>query len=266
MKKTRLPWTWLVRLVPIRSSVFRDGVLERPVEEVPGDKTLQLSAVILARVLGYIETFDLNPCGKLFFPDIMPEIVKRYKFQKFPQSLGEFDESKGVEFHEGKIGDRVIQKFVIWNTLLVVETRSNTDDSKKILEDMLVWGAENFGLNYKPGMRKRFAYISDLSFYSDVPILEVSPTLAKLAAKTSKALSEIWQEPVQYEPVNLVVGHDPQARKYGIAPFTITRRAESRFSGNKYFSEAPLPTDMHLEMLKDFEAEIKQLHDLTRKS
>jgi hypothetical protein len=80
---------------------------------------LQLSAVILARVLGFVETFDLGQ-GKIFFPEIVPEIVKRYHFQKFPTSLEEFDESKGVEFLEGKSGNKVIQKFVIWNSLLVV--------------------------------------------------------------------------------------------------------------------------------------------------
>jgi hypothetical protein len=216
---------------------------------------MKLSAILLARVLGYIEIFDLSPRGRVFLPEVVPEIVKRYHFQKFPQTLEEFDESKGIEFHEGKIGDKVIQKFVIWNTLLVVETRSNTDDSKKILEDMLTWGAEKLGLDYRSGMIKRFAYVSDLSFYSDVPLLSVSPILTSLAAKTSKALSDIWQEPVQYEPLNLVVGHDPMARKYGIAPFSITRRAESRFSENKYFSEAPLPTDVHWKFLEEYERE-----------
>jgi hypothetical protein len=218
---------------------------------------MQLSAVILARVLGFIETFDLSPKGKMFFPDMVPEIVKRFSFQKFPKSFEDLDESKGIEFLEGKIGDKVIQKLVIWNTVLVVETRSNTNDSKKLLEDMLLWGVEKFGLNYRPGMIKRFAYVSDLTFYSDVPLLSVSPALKTLAEKSSKALSEIWQEPVRYEPINLVIGHDPMARKYGIAPFSITRRAEARFSENKYFSEAPLPTDMHLSLLEEFESSIK---------
>jgi hypothetical protein len=48
---------------------------------------LELSAILLARVLGYIETFDLNPRGQIFFPDIIPEIVKRYSFQKIPEDL-----------------------------------------------------------------------------------------------------------------------------------------------------------------------------------
>jgi hypothetical protein len=215
--------------------------------------------------LGYIEIFDLAPRGEIFFPEVVPEIVKRYNFQKFPKLLEDFDESKGVEFLEGKSGNHTIQKFVIWNTLLVVETRSNTTDSKQILEEMLEWGAAKFGLTYRPGMIKRFAYVSDLSFYSEVQLLDVSPALRNLAAKTSQALSEIWQEPVEYTPINLAVGHDPMARKYAIAPFSIARRAEARFSENKYFSEAPLPTDMHISLLEKFEVDIKRMHDLEKK-
>lgn len=223
---------------------------------------MQLSAIILARVLGYVETFDLAPRGKVFYPDFIRAVAERYKFQKFPKNFEETSEEKGVVFEEGKSGNIVIQKFTIFQTLLAIETRSGTTDSKRVLEEMLLWGAAKFGLNYTPDTIKRFAYVSDLTFHSDVPLLDAAcdPFVA-LAARTSAALSEIWQEPIQYYPANLAVAHDPMARHYGIAPFSITHRAETRFSENKYFSEAPLPTDMHIALLEEFEAGIKSLRD-----
>ncbi len=124
---------------------------------------MKLSAVILARVLAYVESFDLNPRGKVYYPDIVRALAERYTFQKFPQALEEFNEAKGVEFIEGLAGNNVIQKLVIWDSLLVLETRSSTDDSKRILEEMLTWGTEKLGLNYHPGMIKHFAYVSDLA-------------------------------------------------------------------------------------------------------
>jgi len=221
---------------------------------------MQLSSIILARVLGFIETFDLDPRGKVFSPEFVDEIVKRYKFQKFPKTMEEFNEDKGVTFEEGKIGNKVIQKVTIYNVLTTVETRSNTDDSKQILEEMLAWGAAKFGLNYKPGSIKRYGYISDLTFYSDVPILSAaSQPILDLAAKTSASLSEVWQEPIQYHPAEISVGHDPLTRKNGIAPFTITHRVETKFSENKYFSEAPLPTNTHISLVEEFEAGVKRL-------
>jgi hypothetical protein len=221
---------------------------------------LQLASIILARVLGFIETADLDQRGKVFNPDFVQEVVKRYKFQKFPKTMEEFDEQKGVVFEEGKIGNKVIQKFTIFNTVFVLETRSSTTDSQQILEEMLVWGTAKFGLNYNPGGIKRFAYVSNVTFYSDVPILgAASQPLIDLAAKTSAAVSEIWQDQVIYYPANLAVAHDPLSRKNGIAYFNITHRAEHKFSENKYFSEAPLPTDMHIKFLEEFEAGIKHL-------
>ena len=217
---------------------------------------MKLSAVILARVLAYVESFDLNPRGKVYYPDIVRALAERYNFQKFPQALEEFNEANGVKFIEGLAGNNVIQKLVIWDSLLVLETRSSTDDSKRILEEMLTWGTEKLGLNYHPGMIKHFAYVSDLSFYSDVPLLNLNPAAANLALKTSQALSEIWQEQIHYEPADLRIGHDPTVRKYGIAPFSISRRAEAKFSENKYFSEAPLPTEIHLALLEQYEKDV----------
>jgi hypothetical protein len=223
---------------------------------------MKLSSVILARVLGFIETYDLAPYGKVFYPEFTRAVVEQYKFQKFPTSFEEFDENKGIVFEAGKLGSNVIQKFTIFNSLLTVETRTGTKESKEILEEMLLWGATKFGLNYKPGTIKRFGYISDLTFYSDVQLLGAAcQPLIDLAAKNSAALSEIWQEPVKYYPANLAVGHDPLARRNGIAAFTITHRTEARYAENKYFSEAPLPTDMHISFLEEFEAGIKKLHE-----
>jgi hypothetical protein len=227
---------------------------------------VKLSAIILARVLGFVETYDLAPHGKVFYPEFTRAVVERYKFQKFPKTFEDFDESKGIVFEEGKAGNNVIQKFSIFGTLLAVETRSGTDDSKQILEEMLLWGAAKFDLNYKPGTIKRFGYISDLTFYSDVPLLgAASQPFIDLSVKTTEAVSDIWQESVKYYPANLSVGHDPLSRKNGIAPFSITHRAEAKYSENKYFSEAPLPTDMHIQFLEEFEAGVKQLHDAARR-
>lgn len=227
---------------------------------------LRLSAVVLARVLGFIEPYDLAPKGGIDFAELVREVAKQYHFQKSPHTIEEHDLSKGVEFLLGRSGKRAITKFVIWQNILVLETRSSTDDSKLLLEEFLLWGKSKFGLTYEPGMIKKYGYISDLTFYSEAPVLSVSPLLDRIAQRTSEALTAIWQEPVQFEPLELKVGHDPLSRKWGIAPFQIARRAQSPFSANKYFSEAPLPTDLHISLLEEYEAGIMKLHGMTGKA
>ncbi|HEY0264044.1 MAG TPA: hypothetical protein VGC07_05940 [Granulicella sp.] len=216
---------------------------------------MRQSAVILARVLGFIEFADLVSGTKVSTAELVRKVTERFSFQKSPKTIEELDLHKGIEFVEGVAGVYPIKKFVIWDTLLTLETQVNTSVSRTVLEEILLWGAKEFGLHYSPGSIKRFAYISDVTFFSDAPILDVNPAVKNLAFKCSDELSHIWQEPVRYEPFTVRVGHDPSARKYPIAPFMIEHRAETRFSENKYFSEAPLPTDIHLRMLEEFEQE-----------
>lgn len=214
-------------------------------------------AILLARVLAFIETADLNPRGRVFYPELVRHVVERYNFQIFPKTPEQFDEQKGVEFHAGKIGDKVIEALKIFPTLLVLETRSNTNDSKAILEELLEWGRDTFGLTYRSEMVRHWGYVSTLTFHSDTPLIAASSSpLAKLASKTSTAISEIWKEPITYEPVIVGAGHDPTTRKNAIALFYIRFRDEIPFSENKYQSEAPLPTDAHIKLLEEFEADV----------
>lgn len=222
---------------------------------------MRRTATNLARAIGYIEATDLNRDGKVSFPEMVKAIATQFGFQKFPQNLGEMDiaSNDGVAFFEGKSGDIPIQKFAIWTHIIVVETRSDTDDSKQVMEEILLWGVARFGLSYKPGMIKRFAYVSSITFNSDIPVLDASLPLANLAAETSKAVSEVWQEPIHFEPTFLAVGHDPTTRKFSMAQFQITRRADVKYSENKYFSEAPLPTKTHVALLEQFENDVAMM-------
>jgi hypothetical protein len=216
---------------------------------------LRQPAILLARVIAYVDAPDLLP-GAVYAPDLANEVASRYGFQKFPQKVEDYELKKGVEFIGGKLESLFIQKFAIWENIVTVETRTSTDDCKGFLEDVLRWAVTKFGATYTLDKIQRFAYISDVSFYSDAPLLSLNNALTNLQTRTSRALSEIWQESVEYLPTSVKIGHDPVARHLPIAPFSIERKGTSRFSENKYFSEAPLPTKLHLEMLEAFEAEI----------
>lgn len=221
---------------------------------------MQLSSIILARALAYIETFDIDPRGTIFYPELVPELVARYHFEKFPKSFEDFDESKGVGFNEGRFNKVVIQKFTIYNTLCTVETRSNTSDSREVLSDMLKWVGERFKLPMSLNKIRHWAYVSGVSFTSEIDILSLEP-LATLAQKTGEAVTKIWNENITYYPVGLATGIDPLTRKYGIAGFTFQRRLEAPFAEKKYYSEAPLPTDTHIKFIEEYEADVRRLNE-----
>ena len=218
---------------------------------------MQLSAIVLARYLGFVETFDLNPFGRVFFPEIIPALVKRCNFQKFPTGYDDLDEQKGIEFLEGKWGEITIDRLAIYRNGISVDTRSSTADSEKILEETLVWASKEFGITYHPGMIKRKGYVSNLTFYSEVPLLRgLNSALTKLSARVGKATGQIVGENFSYEPIGVSVHHDFISVRQPVATFAIHRRIETPFSENKYFSEAPLPTDLHLTLLQEFENDL----------
>jgi hypothetical protein len=181
-------------------------------------------------------------------------IADRYKFQRLPKF--EEREKDGLIFEEGKIGNKVIKKLTLFDTLIVLETASNTSESKQLIEELLLWGAAKFDLNYQPPPIKSFGYVSALTFYSDAPILDASPALRKIAEATGAAVSEMRAEKLTYDTISVNIGHDPLVRKYPIASFILARRAEAKFSENKYYSESPLPTDLHLQLLEQYERDV----------
>jgi hypothetical protein len=191
--------------------------------------------------------------GGLHAPDFVEEVAKQFHFQKVPQTIEEFNLQKGMEFLSGRVGKKGITKLIIYPNILVIEGRSNTTECKEMLSEILHWGAMKFDLTFTPEMIRRYAFVSDLSFTSDAPLLTFDPLLEKIAERISANLSELWHESIHYEQFDFKVGHDPLIRKWGIAPFQISRLAEHKFTENNYFSEAPLPTDLHIELLEQYE-------------
>lgn len=220
---------------------------------------MQLAAVILARTLGFIESFDLNPHGQAFYPDIVRGLVEKFGFHKFPQKPEEFDETKGVEFIGGKWGNVVVEKFTIFSTGLLLDTRVSTSESQRVLLEGVAWAASSFGLKYDPKMITRWGYVSNLTFYSEFPLLKPNSPTSKLVERVQDAAGKFTGDRAVWEPTIFTVHSESIPKKPLYAPFTIQRRAESAFSENKYFSEAPLPTDTHWSLLEQFEADVKAL-------
>jgi hypothetical protein len=194
--------------------------------------------------------------GKIRLADCVAPIVDRYQFSSFPQKIEDFDLDKGLKFGSGKAGDSVIDSLVIFDGAMFLDTLSSTDDSREILFGMLEWGREALGLSYTSDTIRKWGFISQLVFYTDFPLLSsISSPLQKLAQKTSNETEKFFSG-LKYEPMSIAIGHDPNVRKHGIAGLTIQHRVNTLFSENKYFSEAPLPTDLHIKFLQEFETDV----------
>lgn len=217
---------------------------------------MQLVSVPLARVLAYIEGVELNSKGAAFFPEIIGSLIERFQFQKYPKSFEETDEGKGVNFFEGRWNGINVSKFTVFTGALVVDTHTSTEASEQVLEEALIWGTENIGLTYKSGMIRRKQYISDIVFNSDIDLLAVHPAFVNLRkAVTDAGEQYLWQRR-PYELTHFGIDFDHTLNPLVAAPFSIQRRGNALFSEKKFFSEAPMPTKVHVQIVEKFEADL----------
>ena len=218
---------------------------------------MEITTILKARTLAMMELDAMNVGGKIRLADLIPHLVGRYGFQVAPSKPEDFDLSKGVKFEAGKFDGLLIESFIIYDQAILVDTLSNTDDSKRIIRQMLEWGRSEFGLTYKESQIRRWGHISDIVFQTDFPLLEaISSPFNKLAEKTSKFTEEVF-DGLRYRPTQFFIGHDPDKRKNAIASLTLLHRVNTPHSDNIYFSEAPLPTDLHIQYLQEFEKDIR---------
>lgn len=217
---------------------------------------MQLSAVLLARAIGFVETSDLNPRGRVFFPAIVPLIVERFSFQKYPSKPDDFDESKGVNFEAGYAFETSIDKLTVWANGIGVDVRSSTADAKKLLEQTLVWLKEETGLRYESGMLKRWAFLSQITFYSRANFNAINPAISRLASRLSAEVSTERGERFDFQFGGFSLAFDRSVKQAPVANLLIQPRADTPFSEGKYFSEAPLSTESHIKLIEDFEKDL----------
>jgi hypothetical protein len=217
---------------------------------------MELASILVARAMAWVEPIDLNPRGTVFYPELTRALVARYGFQKFPQKLEDFDESKGVTFGVGRLGDTVIEQLVIYTYGIVLDTRISTLESRRLLEEAFEWGRRELGLVYKADMVKRWQYASQVTFRSTAQMTGANSAVERLAASVAKGVADTLGENLKYDLAILSLDYDQLTRKHPLGRFSIQRRDNTPFSENKYFSDAPLPTDVHLRLIEQFERDL----------
>jgi hypothetical protein len=219
---------------------------------------MKLLSILQARTVAYLEVDELFTRRHILGPEFMPNLAERYGFLKMPERLEDFlDEQNGIQFAFGRWEGTVINQLALYAHGIAVETSASTDISEKILHDVLSWGADALNFNYRQDMIKRKAYVSGVLFSTDVSLNALHPKLRGIGERLSSSVANGLGHVFPYEVTGIFFGYDTTHTKPNAPIFTIERRADVPFAENKYFSTAPLPTEEHLKLLKDFEAALK---------
>jgi len=218
---------------------------------------IEILAVRTARFIIHFPTDELNPKGRPLLPDITAALVERYGFMVYPQKPEDFDAAKGISFEMGKWNDVAIGRLAVFDTGVLVDTGSSTDDSEAILKDALTWASETFQLESRSDWFNRKVYLSELIIKRERPLTAVNPAFDALTKKLTKRVGEIMDLSLPYEVTAVSFGFDPFLTKNVMAGFRVERLTDVRFSENRYYTSANLPTKEHIEFLNEFEAAIQ---------
>lgn len=202
---------------------------------------------------------EVRPFGGVHLVDFVSAAQERYQFLGAPDlSLPVRDlHAKALEFAEGKL-DRngktiLIQELNIHRDGIVVRS-PYTDDCDLIVSDALEWARREFGLReFITPPTKRFGSSVVVDF--DKNIDGLIGANARLGTLISDCLRQHRGIELSAQVQRLAYAVDPTKLLAGVVveAFLIERRAEAPYELNRYFSDAPLPTQAHLDFLQQIE-------------
>lgn len=212
---------------------------------------MEVLGIVLARSLQILRA----PSGTVgYLPDLVQQLKARYAFLDAPKDrdLIPSDPPRGAEFRHGrlKLFDRtiVIDKFTIFNDGLVADSSSSTDDMDLFLNDLADWARNEIPKALPTGPRY---YVSQIEVKLNQHLDSFAPRFWQVGQEITERLATYQIDAPRYEVTAVYLNFD-QMGKPNPQPgaFSIDRRLNRPFSESTWFSQAPLKTNDHIDLLR----------------
>jgi len=216
-----------------------------------GMRTMKLLSVGLARAIWFMDVNELNPRGKDIFTHLLPALLEGYKFKTCPKPGEDFKD--GMKLTGGEFvrddGSVIALNLTIYTDGIAADTYSSTEDSEAFLEEAL-GDLQGLGLGFAfaPDMIRRKGYLSQLNVKCPRPLHALNPKLLEFAERVSATVGGI-----AFQMAAIELWPD-QTRAYKPANFSFQRKIGDSPDSDRYWSQAAVPTDKHLELLEELEA------------
>lgn len=224
---------------------------------------MRVKSNLQGRAVVLINLDELLPQQGLHAPDAIPLITMRYGFIQAPSlsdSIQKFRED-GFKFEAGKLApagqELAIQDFTIWPDGVVVNAYT-TQGAETFIDDFLTWGKEMFGFRATPAALTKRIYLSQLVIEFDYSIASKLLTLHPIFNAFNEVLQKTYGEelpPTEITTMRFDYDHAVAPLAFRVlSHFVLERRENHRFAeDNVFFSQAPLRTEDHANLLEDFE-------------
>lgn len=200
-------------------------------------------------------------------PDAIQAMADRYHFVGSPSdadivaatssATNPNSPAKALTFTQGKATVRqkviAIENLQIYAAGILVTTRTSTKDTDAIVDEVIEWAASHFDIVYED-IRSGRAHMSQIDFRFERPLSELLPHFSGIGPRISEELEGFFEFKPPYELTGIQFYFD-KSKYPAFAPpvLKIDRRDGIPFDQNVYWSEAPLTTDHHINVLTEFE-------------
>lgn len=225
----------------------------------------------LARSIWLFDIRDLNPKGKDLLGELVSSIKAAYGFSVAPDpdnpvpnpppptaqvpQTAATQGPGGLVFQRGNFETQegvfvTITGLTIYDDGIVVDTASSTDDADQFAEDLLKSAAGLFKGAFEPETVRRKLYLSELIVRSKMMFESLHPAIATFAKKLPSTMA--GGQPLPFGVGALSFWSEPNdAGQHRV--FSIERQLGRAFSEHRFYSQAPLQTHTHFDLLEEFE-------------
>lgn len=218
---------------------------------------MKLTAVLGAKAIWLFDLNLLNPKGLSYKP-LLDGFKDRYKFSVAPNHMLDRDENNkgGLTFDQGefhtKDGRDIYVSLKVFNDGLVGSTSSSTNDTTEFLEDIRLF-VQLEGFSIPPDEKIGKSFTSTLQVESEAPLLAINPQLERLIQFIESRVVTMDGRPREFQVTGLALWSEDASKNYAPSTFKFERKLGLPFFANQFFTEAPLQTHEHLELLEDLE-------------
>jgi hypothetical protein len=150
----------------------------------------------------------------------------------------------------------VIVGLSIYSDGFVADTVSSTDDTTAFLVELTGWMTKEFGLTLPSKIRK--SYLSNIDLECDSPLINLNPRMTEILAFIESRYKASHEESLRFDFAGITVWTENVSQSGAPAPLKFERKIQAPLSANHYFSQAPLQTSDHTEVLNKLEAILKE--------
>ena len=223
---------------------------------------MKLIGTELGRVIIFFSPEEIRPDRGIPLRSSIELVQERYAFLKTPNLSDPIEKlnQEGYKFQEGTFLYEGAECPISDLTLLregMVIIAKRTEYCESFLDDYLEWGKSAFGLkSFSPEPKK--------TFLSQVYV-EFEKAANSMLNQNARVLGIIQRYICQQNDIESSIssniflkridfGFDPESIP-GLRPanFLLERRVTVPYIQNRFFSEAPLKTEQHIELLEEIE-------------